>query len=214
MKRYLRRGYRKTTDVSQPARIAVLVDDDHPFGDVISDLLTDEFGCSVLVCTNADQVEPMVLAVRADLVLLDLVMPGGSREALRALKANSTTRLVPVIVCTAATVVDRERDELLALGAAAILAKPFDVEDLVKLVGQHLPARRAPLTTAVQKPIRRGYFPDDVASAFSRWLDSPGARLLMLTSSNPGEFARQARSVWVASWRACAQVVYGLPDDQ
>ncbi len=149
MKRYLRRGYRKTTDVSQPARIAVLVDDDHPFGDVISDLL-----------------------------------------------------------------VDRERDELLALGAAAILAKPFDVEDLVKLVGQHLPARGAPLTTAVQKPIRRGYFPDDVASAFSRWLDSPGARLLMLTSSNPGEFARQARSVWVASWRACAQVVYGLPDDQ
>jgi len=74
----------------------VLVDDDQPFGDMISDLLTDEFGCGVLVCTHADQAEPMVLAVRADVVLLDLVMPGDGREALRALKANPLTRLVPV----------------------------------------------------------------------------------------------------------------------
>jgi CheY-like chemotaxis protein len=127
------------TDVSQPGhRIAVLVDDDQPFGDMISNMLTKEFGCAVLVCTNADQAEPMVLAVRADVVLLDLVMPGDGREALRALKTNPLTRLVPVIVCTAATLVDRERDELLALGATAILAKPFDIEDLIELVGQHI----------------------------------------------------------------------------
>jgi CheY-like chemotaxis protein len=132
----------ETTDESQLARrVAVLVDDDQPFGDMISDLLVDEFGCSVLVCPNADQAEPMVLAVHADVVLLDLILPGGGRAALRALKLNPATRLVPVIVCTVATLVDRERDELLALGAAAILAKPFDLVDLLKLLGQFIPVR-------------------------------------------------------------------------
>jgi DNA-binding response OmpR family regulator len=49
---------------------------------------------------------------------------------------------VPVIVCTAATLVASDRAELLAMGVVAILAKPFDVEELIALVGQHIPSGR------------------------------------------------------------------------
>jgi len=42
---------------------------------------------------------------------------------------------------------------------------------------------------------------EDTTSGFTHWLDSPGARLLKLTSATPREFDRLARSVWIAGWR-------------
>ena len=74
-----------------------------------------------------------------DLILLDLGLPKmHGANVLDALKADDRTRDVPVIVCSAfgeerTAAVARER------GAADVIRKPFEVEDLRARVAQQLP---------------------------------------------------------------------------
>ena len=65
-----------------------------------------------------------------DLVLLDWMMPGMDGPALfRAMKQRPETAALPVIFITAkATTV--EMDELIKLGAAGAISKPFSPKDL------------------------------------------------------------------------------------
>ena len=135
--------------VGAAAPTVVLVDDEVAFGRLIGDILVHEMGCRVLACTRADQAEPMVAGVRPALVLLDLLLPGGGGlAALAALKANPATRGVPVVVCTAATLRVEQRQDLLVRGAAAILDKPFDLDDLLSLVGAYCPRALQPACSA------------------------------------------------------------------
>lgn len=61
-----------------------------------------------------------------DIIVLDLLMPeSGGREIYAALRELPGTRSTPVIFITAWH--DRaEHESLLALGAAAVISKPFD----------------------------------------------------------------------------------------
>jgi CheY-like chemotaxis protein len=73
------------------------------------------------------------------LLLLDIAMPvmiGG--DLLRYLQRNGFDDL-PVIVMTASLMPERYR----AYGASAVLAKPFDIDRLIALVRQYLPAPTA-----------------------------------------------------------------------
>jgi len=138
--------------VEAAAPIVVLVDDEVAYDQLIGDILVKEMGCYVLVCTRADQVEPIVAGTRPALVLLDLVLPGGGGlAALEALKANPATSGVPVIVCTAVSLRAHQRQEVLASGAAAILDKPFDLDDLLTLVGAYCPRALQPACGAEQR---------------------------------------------------------------
>jgi CheY-like chemotaxis protein len=71
---------------------------------------------------------------RPDLVLLDLTLPDISGEQVLArLRADPATRAVPVIVVSAETdPVVRRR--VLAQGARWWLAKPYEIEELLRLV--------------------------------------------------------------------------------
>ena len=69
-----------------------------------------------------------------DLVLLDVSMPGMDGPAtLRALQENPATRGLPVVFFTA-TSSEVEVARLCALGAVAVIPKPFDVADLLRRV--------------------------------------------------------------------------------
>ncbi|RLC81977.1 MAG: hypothetical protein DRI61_03125 [Chloroflexi bacterium] len=68
-----------------------------------------------------------------DLILLDLKMPGmDGYEVLKRLRAQETTRHIPIIVITASPV-DKEKAKVkvLGLGAKRLLVKPFSAETLV-----------------------------------------------------------------------------------
>ncbi len=71
---------------------------------------------------------------RPDLLLLDLFMPQVDGYAvIEALKANSETRNIPIIVLSAWSTVDiRKRIE--QMGAIDFIAKPYDPVELVKAV--------------------------------------------------------------------------------
>jgi len=63
---------------------------------------------------------------RPDAILLDVMMPDmDGPAALTALRADPSTRDIPVLFLTAKTQ-QAERKRLAALGAAGILTKPFD----------------------------------------------------------------------------------------
>jgi signal transduction histidine kinase/ActR/RegA family two-component response regulator/HAMP domain-containing protein len=79
---------------------------------------------------------------RPDLILLDLHLPDLSgEEVLGRLREERRTRDIPVVVLSAdATPTQIER--LLGAGALAYLTKPLDVQALLKLLDENVPATR------------------------------------------------------------------------
>lgn len=77
-------------------------------------------------------------ALRPDLILLDVVMPGTDGHAVcRLLKADATTRDIPVIFLTGMHAVE-ERLQGLALGAVDYVGKPFSAAEVLARVRVHL----------------------------------------------------------------------------
>jgi signal transduction histidine kinase/ActR/RegA family two-component response regulator len=71
-----------------------------------------------------------------DLVLLDLHLPDMSgEEVMRRLRADETTRHIPVVVLSA-DATRHQRDQLLAAGAAAYLTKPIAVRELLATIDE------------------------------------------------------------------------------
>ncbi|HKT02132.1 MAG TPA: response regulator [Rugosimonospora sp.] len=80
--------------------------------------------------------------LQPDLVLLDLRLPDlGGEQVLARLRADRSTRAIPVIVLTAETD-PAVHHRLLAGGAQWILTKPFEVTDLLRVVDGSLRAGR------------------------------------------------------------------------
>jgi len=105
----------------------LVVEDEDSFSDAISYLLRKE-GFEVAVCSTGPDALETFDRTGADLVLLDLMLPGlpGS-EVCRSLREKSS---VPVIMLTAK---DSEIDKVvgLELGADDYVTKPFSSRELV-----------------------------------------------------------------------------------
>jgi len=90
-----------------------------------------------LVCTGT-ATEGLALAAGADLVLLDLDLPDRSGiEVLRALRADSRWRTLPVVVVSAESRPQRI-DECFDAGASQFLTKPLDGKQLLRAVDEAL----------------------------------------------------------------------------
>ncbi|HEY5790985.1 MAG TPA: sigma-54 dependent transcriptional regulator, partial [Gammaproteobacteria bacterium] len=117
----------------------LFVDDDPRAGELVQRFCAGrEFDLSVF--REPQQALQRFRAHGADLVVTDLKMAGMSGlELLRALRAADGE--VPVIVITAFASVD-SAVEALRLGAVDFLKKPYDMEELVRLVERTLEHRR------------------------------------------------------------------------
>jgi CheY-like chemotaxis protein len=85
--------------------------------------------------SGRDGVE-LAASYRPDAILLDVVMPElDGRATLRALREQASTHDMPVVFMTADA---GEPGDLVALGAAGVIAKPFKPEDLAEQLSELL----------------------------------------------------------------------------
>ncbi|MGH7443496.1 MAG: response regulator [Longimicrobiales bacterium] len=106
----------------------LLVDDDAMVRLAASHALSAA-GHTVLEADSGDAALALAHGVSLDVLLLDVLLDDedGAQLAatLRSLPGNART---PIVFLTGRA--DAERDRLLALGAAGVLAKPFDISTL------------------------------------------------------------------------------------
>jgi len=105
-----------------PARKTVLVIDDDP---EVIELIRKNIGedYNVIGVLNSEEAMDRVLAVRPDIITLDIMMPGRNGwQVLRDLKENSATQDIPVIILS---IVDEKKIGF-SLGATEYIVKPVD----------------------------------------------------------------------------------------
>lgn len=102
------------------------VDDDPDILEVAQISLELVGGLTVTGLDSGTRCLAEVATIRPDLILLDVMMPGMDGPAtLTALKAVPGVAGIPVIFMTA-RVQESEVEQYLAMGAAAVIPKPFD----------------------------------------------------------------------------------------
>ena len=117
----------------------LIIDDDEHIGNLEQELLERE-GYAVLRAYSGTEALLLLKRTRPDLVLLDLLLPGLSGEALLPELDG-----IPVIVVSAKAGVE-DKTALLLGGAADYLTKPFDARELLARVAVRLrEAARSPL---------------------------------------------------------------------
>ena len=110
-------------------KTVLVVDDEPALRAVVRAILGDE-GYVVLEASHGLAMLELLRRERADLVLMDVMMPGGDgREAYRTLRAQKDLADVPVVMMSAAV-----RPAGLDPSIAAFLRKPFDLNQVVALV--------------------------------------------------------------------------------
>jgi CheY-like chemotaxis protein len=106
--------------------------------DVVELALGFESEFVVMSCEGGEAALAAVPGWQPDLIILDVLMPGMDGPALLArLRENTSTAKIPVIFITGRAPA-AERERLMALGAVAVIAKPFYPVKLAETVRRHL----------------------------------------------------------------------------
>ena len=123
------------------AEASILVVDDNPANvELLNEILRAQY--RVLFALNGDDAVRTAKEHQPDLILLDIIMPGGDGyETCRLLQESRETRDIPIIFITA---MDRIEDEEkgLALGAVDYIAKPFSPAIVRLRVANHIELKR------------------------------------------------------------------------
>ncbi len=119
--------------------LIAVVDDDRVYTEMVRDLLDSEGYDTILLRQAATAVEA-ILRARPVLVVLDVRMDVADAGAsiLTNLRANPQTATLPVIVCTADQQFLRTEAAFLRSHNAAVVAKPFDLDDFLDVIKETL----------------------------------------------------------------------------
>ena len=110
----------------------LLVEDDEGIRQVLGDSLTDE-GWTVRQAADGQEALDLLATWRPDVILLDLMMPRMDGWAFRAAQRTLARSVdLPLIILSA----NHQAESAAAtLGAAAFIAKPFNIDHLVATIG-------------------------------------------------------------------------------
>ena len=112
--------------VTQELRRILYVEDDEPIRTVGLVTLRAVGRFEVVACASGAEALALAPSARADLILLDVMMPGmDGPETLRRLRAIPETATTPIVFLTALAQ-PQVIAELRALGAVDVLSKPFE----------------------------------------------------------------------------------------
>jgi two-component system cell cycle response regulator DivK len=113
--------------------LVLIVEDNEKNRKLVRDVLTFK-GYEIIEADNGEDGVRLARERRPRLVLMDIQLPGiDGIEALRRLRADDTTRGIPVIAVTASAM-DRDRQKIMAAGFDGYQSKPLNVKGFVAAV--------------------------------------------------------------------------------
>jgi len=115
-----------------PKKRVLLVDDEVRILR-IADIKLRVAGYEVITAMNGEEALQLIRTAMPDIVVLDIIMP--IMDGFEVLKQLRVFSEVPVIAFSAAS---ESLDKAIQLGANAALAKPFQPDELVHLIGDLL----------------------------------------------------------------------------
>ena len=119
-------------------RVVVVGEDDEPIAFLLRDSFNDEPGYQAVVVPDGALVLETVRQVHADVLILDIMMPGLSGfEVYDRIRADTSIRDMPVLFMSAAAATHDE--EFKRRGITDILAKPFDLNELLDRIKKLCP---------------------------------------------------------------------------
>ena len=121
--------------------LILIVEDNDKNRKLVRDVLTFK-GYEVIESETGEEGVRLAQERRPSLVLMDIRLPGiDGVEALRWLRAEQTTRGIPVMAMTA-SVMSEDRQKIMAAGFDGYQSKPINVTDFVAAVAQLLERRQ------------------------------------------------------------------------
>jgi len=126
----------ENTAPATPKQVILVVEDTRPIADLICQTLNEEPQYEAITVDNGASALEALKGVKASLLILDVSLPGISGlELYDRLQNDEATRRIPVIFVTA----DLEVTRRLGDGSTArVLAKPFDLDELLAMVKEAL----------------------------------------------------------------------------
>lgn len=113
----------------------LIVDDDIDILEPLQILLESE-GYTIATTTKGEQTYTRIDSFKPDLILLDVLISGSDgRLICKKLKSTVNTKKIPVIMMSAHP---SAKNDSGGSGADAFIAKPFEIEELIRLVRKHI----------------------------------------------------------------------------
>ncbi|AOS43243.1 Autoinducer 2 sensor kinase/phosphatase LuxQ [Lacunisphaera limnophila] len=128
---------REASAAPMPApRARLLIAEDNAANRAVYDAFFEDSDCEIIHAVTGVEALHLVRTHRPDLILMDINMPEmDGLEAIRRLRADSTTEHLPIIAVTAFAM-STDRVRCLEAGASAYLSKPIDLRELKRLVSR------------------------------------------------------------------------------
>ncbi len=122
----------------QPLRL--LIAEDHEANRQVYVTYFSRRNCELRFAANGSEVLDLAFAARPDVILMDVHMPVmDGLEAIRRLRADPRTELLPIIAVTALAM-PGDRLRCLEAGANAYLTKPINLQELGRIIARFAPA--------------------------------------------------------------------------
>jgi len=120
-------------------KVVVIGEDDEPIATLLRDSINDENGYQAVVVSDGALVIETVRQVHADLLILDIMMPGlNGFEVFDRVRDDPDIREMPVLFVSAAT--NQHDADFAERGIKEVISKPFDLNDLLERVRVLCPA--------------------------------------------------------------------------
>ena len=114
-------------------KVVVIGEDDEPIATLLRDSINDEAGYQAVVVADGALVLETVRQVHADLLILDIMMPGlDGFEVYDRVRDDTDIRNMPVLFVSAAA--NQFEKEFAKRKVNDVISKPFDLNDLLDKV--------------------------------------------------------------------------------
>ena len=129
----------ETTTVEETDLFKVLYIEDNPANlKLVEDIFTDYPEIKLLAATHAKMGIDMAIALKPDLILMDINLPGiDGIEALRRLRNFEETHDTPVIAVSA-NAMKRDIDTAMSAGFKSYITKPININNFRKVIESEL----------------------------------------------------------------------------